>query len=145
MRCSIWCGACYTNRKGRTAIPGHYGCYRTGSRTKVEVSAMKRPAYNPGEGQWLGKCPPLPAGMGKYPLLWAMLADPTYDDGSSRELGTLVIFVEHGQLKGCLSDRDVDTVLFRSADGPVDLLMALEEALGGNGADWRQSRAAKRR
>ena len=54
---------------------------------------------------------------------------------------TLLLFVEDGLCKLCLSDRDNDMVCFRGARTFLEALEGLERALQAGEAEWRQKRA----
>jgi len=75
-----------------------------------------------------------------HPELVQFLARVSYDDGGSRQPGTLLVFTEHGSLKACLSDRDQGLVAFATSDSFLGLLNVLEEGLAADSLDWRVSR-----
>jgi len=64
-------------------------------------------------------------------------------DGSRRVTSSLGISVDQGVWKGRLADRENGMVLFRSGDGFYGVLRALEDALVGDTADWREDQFAK--
>src|SRR5262245_31351041 len=47
-----------------------------------------------------------------YPVLWAFLTDRTWDDGSVREPGSLLVFEQDGIIKGMLRDKNDATCLW---------------------------------
>jgi len=75
----------------------------------------------------------------KFPNLYAMLTDVTWEDGSQRRTSTLLFFVEDGTMKACLNDRDQGLTGWISADSLAGLLDALETALADDRLDWRRS------
>jgi len=73
----------------------------------------------------------------KYPSLWLFLTAVTYPEGDRRQTGTVLIFLDAGRLKACLSDRECGEVAFVSHATPDGLLEAVEAGLAGGGLDWR--------
>lgn len=80
-----------------------------------------------------------------HPRLHEFLSCAVYDDGSARKTGTLLVFVDSGLLKACLSDRDVSQVAFASANSMAGLLEALEGGLLEESLDWRVAGGGKQR
>jgi len=85
-----------------------------------------------------------------YPTLCEFLSTQVWEDGSSRECGSVILFWdrEGGLWKVCLNCKDTNRVAFVSGESPDDLLKALERALAGDKLDWRPARGgggAKRR
>lgn len=74
-----------------------------------------------------------------YPALAEYLVLEVFPDGTSRERSTLVVFVEDGLIKVCLSDRHYDRTLWASCETFEDCFASLDAALRGPGADWRRS------
>lgn len=106
---------------------------------------MRRPEGN-GQG---------PVSLGKvedpqfkrlYPLLFEYLTCDTWDDGTTRETSTLLLFVDAGVLKGCVNDRAMGRNLFVAAESLSGLLGAANEALGETSPGWRATKtyAAKK-
>ncbi len=82
----------------------------------------------------------------EHPFLAAFLSKTTYEDSSPRKTGTLLVFVDQGALKACLSDRDVSEVAFISSGSFEALLDALEQGLREGELEWRKAGGgAKRR
>ena len=77
-------------------------------------------------------------------LLCEYLSVSAFDDGQPRETSTLMLFVEDGFLKACLSDREEGCVAFFSGDSLEGLLESVEGALQDGSADWRMSRKKRR-
>lgn len=82
-----------------------------------------------------------PAFASKCPALWEYLTLAVWEDGSVRELSTLILMVEEGRWKACLSDKANDRTAWRTADTLAGLLEALEAGLAGGGLDWRRPKA----
>lgn len=82
------------------------------------------------------------ADQSRWPVLVEFLASSSWPDGLPRRPGTLLLFVDEGRLKACLSDRDQELVLFVTAYGLVEALDGAEQALQDPKADWRKSRNA---
>jgi hypothetical protein len=72
-----------------------------------------------------------------YPSVWAWLTDTRYDDGSSRQTSTLLIFTEDGSVKACLSDRDRSATGWASGATLEACLEALDKRLEAGTLDWR--------
>lgn len=77
---------------------------------------------------------------GVDPLTHAFLCLEKWPDGSARRTGTLLLFVDQGKLKACVTDRDAQLVAFVSGDSLPGLLDALERGLRDDTLDWRQMR-----
>lgn len=74
----------------------------------------------------------------KYPSVWEFLTAATWpEDGSARVTGTLMLFVDKGQFKATMKDRDGGHVVFVSGDGLLAVLEALESGLEADDLDWR--------
>lgn len=75
-----------------------------------------------------------------WPYLAAFLKDTQWDDGSLRETGTMLLFVQEGYLKCCLNDRAMNRSAFVTAVS-IDCLFDLVEAgLETDKLEWRQRR-----
>lgn len=75
------------------------------------------------------------------PTLAEFLSALTWEDGTSREPGTMLVFSEDGAWKACLHDRTAQLQVFVSAATPGGLLAALEKGLAGGSLDWRRKKA----
>lgn len=72
------------------------------------------------------------------PLLVEHMTCDAYDDGTKRQRSTVTLFVEDGNVKACLNDREMERSLFRSAGEFLEALEALEKALTqGDESEWR--------
>lgn len=65
------------------------------------------------------------------------LTSEKYPDGSSRERSTIMLFVETGVVKVCLTDRDQSRQMWRAGQSLEECLQELEDALQSNVQDWR--------
>ena len=73
----------------------------------------------------------------EFPLLGEFLADPHWDDGSERQTGTLLFFVDQGFLKASLHDRELQRAAFLTAPTLTEALLAVEDGLLEGTLDWR--------
>jgi hypothetical protein len=73
------------------------------------------------------------------PALLEYLGSAVYPDGAPRMRSTLLVLVEDGAVKVCLSDRDQEQSLWRSGSSLEDALAALEVTLTSEHQDWRRS------
>lgn len=80
----------------------------------------------------------------RFPAIWEYLTCCLVND-KGREPATLIICCEEGQVKLCMSDRDSNQVLWRSAETVLEALDALERALAGGAKDWRERKDYKRK
>jgi hypothetical protein len=87
-----------------------------------------------------GPCVESAEELRRWPALLEFLEAELWPDGTSRVAGTLLVFVERGKLKACLSDRDQGLVCFVTAASVVDLVDAAEKTLEGSNGDWRPQR-----
>lgn len=79
--------------------------------------------------------------VARCPALWEYLSLCQWEDASPREPATLILVVEEGRWKACLSDRANGRVGWRTADTLAGLLDALEAALVTDVMDWRRAKA----
>jgi len=98
---------------------------------------MKKPTSLPA-----GAVPALPAGgvMKSLPLLHQFLFDGAWDDGTARELPTLLFFADMGKWKVCVSDRALSLVAFTTGESFEDLLRSIEKGLKEGSLDWRPAK-----
>ncbi len=78
-----------------------------------------------------------PAFEKAHPTLFAFMTVEE-EDGKKRTPSSLVLFAEGGEFKACLTEKDANLKLWRSADTFQKLLGALEKALASGQADWRR-------
>lgn len=72
-----------------------------------------------------------------HPTLFAFLT-VTEEDGKKRTPSSLVVFAEGSEFKACLTEKDANLKLWRSAETFQGLFKALETALASGQADWRR-------
>lgn len=96
---------------------------RSSSKSEDQVSQMRLCA----DSEWCEA----------YPLLWEHLVETRWEDGSTRETSTLLLFAEDGRWKGCLNDRAEARSVFLAALTPEGVFEALEAGLRSEGLDWR--------
>lgn len=72
-----------------------------------------------------------------YPYLMEFLVEAVYEDGSARELPTLLLFAEGGSWKGCLNDRDNDRNAFVASASLTGLLAVIDAKLKESSLEWR--------
>jgi hypothetical protein len=77
-----------------------------------------------------------------YPSLWEQLTATRYPDGSAREPGSLLLFVQDGQIKAMLRDKDQGLCLWATAKGASQVLSLLETMVSDEDTDWREDRQA---
>jgi hypothetical protein len=63
-----------------------------------------------------------------------------YADGTPRQTSTLLIFIDHGVLKLCLSDREIGRTCFVTGKTFEEALKNLDKGLGDDTVDWRTKR-----
>jgi len=78
------------------------------------------------------------------PALVAFLADSSWADGTFRIPGTMIVFVESGQWKACLTCRSTFRKAFLSASTLQELLSRADVGLDTDDLDWRKDGGAKR-
>lgn len=81
----------------------------------------------------------------RYPTVWSYLSDAVYEDGSSRQTSSLVVFVEDGLVKVCLSDRDQERSAFAAGSCLLDALEAINVGLETNAIQWRRQRQQRKK
>lgn len=80
----------------------------------------------------------------RYTTLLEFLTLDQYDDGKPRVRGSMTVFCNEGQFKGCLNDKDSATSLFYSADGFEGLLEGLNrKLLNSSPKEWRRWKRKK--
>jgi hypothetical protein len=136
--CSNSCAVCISNRKGRTNAKGHWGYQRR----KVELweSAMsvlrKRDTRSASDTAGGPLSPDLFSTA--YPGLLEMLSSVKWPDGSRRASSTLLIFLDQGQAKLCLNDRDQGLTAWVSGSSISEALASLEASLQTERLEWRK-------
>lgn len=140
LKCPGWCGECYANRRGRSNKKGHYGYRKYPSIWSGDMGRfIGKPTPSSGASRPASKVVPDDFAK-KHPALWEYLTVDSYDDGTAREVATLLLFTEDGLFKACLNDRATSRTCWMSATTVGGLLGLLEEALQGDNAEWRTKR-----
>lgn len=135
----IWCPLCYEAKKGRSFHRGHYG-YRAPRAQGVSCMPLKKPSGNNSSGRL---SPSLDSGgmtLRAFPTLLEFLVLSTWDDGSPRQPGTLLLFTDGSQWKACLKDKAGPRVSFVTGSDLDTLLLTVEEGLKEDSLDWRADR-----
>jgi len=101
---------------------------------------MKKPCGLSAVPSMTGQQAPLGEWEKRWRTLAEFLSSCTWDDGSSREPGTLLVFAEDGVWKACLHDRTGGMQTFVSAQTPGALWDALEKGLAGDSLEWRRKK-----
>lgn len=141
MKCRSWCGLCYAGRRGRATYRGHYGAGRPRRHLgDSEMSWFDRRVEG-GSAAPDGSAVVLPEkDREKFPALVEFLSLTKYSDGSSRQPGTVMLFVDAGRLKACLNCKDEGLVAFVTLEGIGDAMARLERAITDGRCDWRKAR-----
>lgn len=80
----------------------------------------------------------------QWPNLVEHLTLDKYPDGTPRKLSCVVIVAGPAGWQGCLSDKDNDRVMWKTADTVEGLLLSLEEGAAlDDPSSWRQAAGAK--
>jgi len=72
-----------------------------------------------------------------FPALWEYLTVQSWEDGTSREVATIMLFCEASQWKAWLNDRAEGRSAWASGSTAAGALYSLEGALVAGTADWR--------
>lgn len=138
---SAFCGLCYSGAKGRRAYKGHYGYAKVKpSRRRDMAKFLQRRAAADADD---GPCYDVPEPgkpMDKLEALFEFLTLTEWEDGETRERGTLIVFVEDGMWKACLSDKDSGRTCFYSSVAFDQLLAGLDKGLRQDSLEWRKKR-----
>jgi hypothetical protein len=140
-----WCPYCYEGVRGRRWSPGHVGPGRSryGRPRGKEMKYVSRPVAEAAESE-AARAPGWSPFAKDYPALWEYLSAVSWEDGTSRETSTVLLFTEDGRVKACLHDRAEARSLWSSGEGVEGALGALEHALETGQAEWRRSRSGVR-
>lgn len=140
------CLYCYENRKGRASHKGHR--YYRGFTKKTYYTGdptMKRPAETTAPG---GAAPSATDDrfLKLYPTLHTYMTDTTWEDGTSREVSSLSVFVEDGRWKIAINDKDLRRSVYVTGGTFLEAMQAAEKAVASSGCDWRAwNKATKKR
>ena len=104
--------------------------------------AVKKPVVSSGVGKELPYLFPAEQ-MERWPHLTEFLGCPYYDDGSKRKTGTLFIFVERGEVRIALNDRETGSTAWSGGEGFLEAMDNLNSSLGEDSLDWRQQKGKR--
>lgn len=135
----IWCPLCYENRKGRGSHRGHLG-YRVPALREESCMPLKKPLANNSSGRSSVSLTSAGTTLQAFPTLLEFLVLSTWEDGSPRTPGTLLLFVDGSQWKACLKDKTGPRVCFVTGNDLDTLLLSVEEGLRLDNLDWRADR-----
>jgi len=74
------------------------------------------------------------------PTVAQFMAADCWPDGEVRERATLIVFVEDGAFKVCLSEKNMQATLWATSATFAGLLEALEDRLTADAPDWRKAK-----
>ena len=80
-----------------------------------------------------------------YPALYEFLTLSKWEDGTTRRLGSLSLFVDDSLWKCCLNDKDGPRVAFVSGSSVEEVLQAAEDGIVQSLLVWRSSTPYKNR
>lgn len=75
-----------------------------------------------------------------YPLLWSYLTQVAWEDGSSRETSSLLVFFQDGLFKVMLKDKALGRCLWAATRQPSCVWELLETLLQDPATEWRADR-----
>jgi len=84
-----------------------------------------------------------PKAVAKFPTLVEFLTRVSWEEGQPREKGSIFIFIEYGDWKCCVNDKDAELVAFVTKPTLEELLPCVEKGLAANTLDWRPSTQGK--
>lgn len=138
-----WCPLCYEGRRGRAFHAGHVGVTRSQNRKVRKWKMLKRVVAEAGENGGSSRSLESCQFLKGLPTVAEFLSLSRWEDGASRETGTVTLFFEEGLLKACLNDRDSGSSAFISARTFTSLFQAMEKGLLAGSLEWRQRGAGK--
>lgn len=103
---------------------------------------MKRPDYNPGDNGMSVSTPDAQM-LKAWPNLCTYLTDAKWDDGSDRELPTLIFFASDGGWKLCLSDKALERTAWAFGTGLSECLSCMEKGLATGKIEWRRASSTR--
>lgn len=80
-----------------------------------------------------------------HPALWEFLSLSSWEDGSPRQTGTVLLVVDAGMVKAWLNDRDGQRAAWASGDSLGGVLERLEVGLTKDTLEWRASQPKSRK
>lgn len=73
----------------------------------------------------------------EFPYLAAFLLQTQWADKTERLPGTITVFVQDGQMKLCVNDRDMNRSAFVTAPTWAMLIQITEDKLSDDSLEWR--------
>lgn len=108
----------------------------------MSKASLKKPSTTP-LSQPVKVHPISPELESSFPNLYAYMTQESWEDGSTRATTTVLFFFERGEMKLCVSDRDLQRSAFFTGPDFLSLLEIAEASLEGGDTDWRQKRLAR--
>lgn len=102
----------------------------------AKPTPLQRPAA-PQTSAELGK-----AFKARWPTVWRYMSDRAWEDGTDRQLATLLFVVDPDGLKGCLNDRSTGASLWVTGTDFNNVLDEMEAAVTSDAPRWRANRRA---
>ncbi len=132
------CILCYSGVKGRASYPGHRGYRKPRTPSRWEGYMALRRMENECRANGATSALLDDAFRKPYPTLVSYLEDLTFDDGTERTRSTLLVFIEDGMVKLCLSDKHYERTTWVAGLGFKTALAALEKGLESGQCEWRK-------
>jgi len=140
-----FCPSCYSIRRGREASPADLRHHKQSRRKKgLRCMFVNKPSPSGPGGQGV-PCKGLLEMRETRPAIAEYLSLLVYPDGSDRTPSTLLVLIENGRFKLCLSDRDTGRSLWVTAESIEEGIASLDEDLQLGTADWRRAANTFRR
>jgi hypothetical protein len=142
-----FCPLCYAGLRGRGAYKGHYGYRGRGSRVTEESRwmALQRRKLERENGTAVPSALPLTGYWSKVAELCEWLSSTSWEDGSARCTGTMMLMAEDGRWKAWLHDRDGSCSCFVSSESLEGAVAAAAKAVASAGGDWRPDKKTGRK
>lgn len=141
----LWCGDCYTLiRAGGMSCTSSRGKSILQADRRADMRFVRRELGVPSLSIESGGMPDA-VWMERLPALWEYLTAEEFEDGSAREVATILAFFEEGQWKVCLNDRAREASAWKSGRTLFSAMEALDADLQAGTQEWRVSRGKGRR
>lgn len=131
---------CYSNGRKRSNHKGHFGYVAPRAETWGDYMSWLRRASGTGVEGGAGVLLDDAKFLKDFPALLELVSATSWEDGKSRKTSTMLLFVEEGRWKCCLSDREQQLTAFLSAGTHQGLLQAAEKGLQGGTVEWRKQK-----
>jgi len=105
------------------------------------MSFFAKPAGGASTKQAAGGKVDDPKARKEAPTTLCYMEEAAWPDGEVREPSTMILFIEEGQWKVCLSEKNTLKSLWATSKTFWGLLEALEARLTADAVDWRAQRA----